>query len=283
MEERKMPDNYMQKALEYIDNNITSAISLNDIAFIAGFSVPQFYRLFKRLTGDTVGSYILRRKLIIASSEVKNSNKSISSIAFDYGFASHDVFTRAFIRVFGVSPKEYRNTGGLPPLKRYSIKYSEQEKKVHQMEFQVVDLPGFDVIGLECNAETWDNNGNIGELWSNFLMKVEVLNQVQKPMRMYGICEHEYYDNGHFKYMATVGVSEAVKIPKDMVKRSIKSQTFFQASVPASISVPDAYSAAVGYAKSLGFEIEDYDYIEVYDETFRDPAFYSFELLIPVK
>lgn len=50
-----MPDNNMQKALEYIDNNMTNDISLNDIASIAGFSVPQFYRLFKRLTGDTVG------------------------------------------------------------------------------------------------------------------------------------------------------------------------------------------------------------------------------------
>ena len=278
-----MSDNHMQKALEYIDNNITSDISLNDIAFIAGFSVPQFYRLFKRLTGDTVGSYILRRKLIIASREVKGGDKSISNIAFDYGFASHDVFTRAFIRVFGVSPKEYRNIGELPPLKRYSIKYEEQEKKAYQMEFQVVDSSSFEVIGLECNAEIWDTNGNIGKLWSNFLTRVEKVSQVQKPMTMYGICEHEYYDNGHFKYMAAVGIDEAVKIPKDMVKRSIKPQTFFQASVPASISVPDAYSAAVGYAKSLGFEIEDYDYIEVYNKTFRDPAFHSFELLIPVK
>lgn len=283
MEVRKMPDNNMQKALEYIDNNIASDISLNGIASIAGFSVPQFYRLFKRLTGDTVGAYILRRKLLIASDEVKNGDKSISSIAFDYGFASHDVFTRAFIRVFGVSPKEYRSNGELPPLKRYSVKYNEQEKNAYQMEFQIVDLPGFEVIGLECNAEIWDGNGNIGKLWSNFLMRVVEINQVLKPMTMYGICEHEYYDSGRFKYMAAVGVNKAENIPKDMVKRSIKSQTFFRASVPASISVPDAYSATVGYAKSLGFDIEDYDNIEVYDETFRDPAFYSFELLVPVK
>lgn len=278
-----MPDNNMQKALEYIDNNIASDISLDDIAFIAGFSVPQFYRLFKRLTGDTVGSYILRRKLILASDEVKNGYKSISSIAFDYGFASHDVFTRAFIRVFGVSPKEYRSNGELPPLKRYSIKYNEQEKNAYQMEFQIVNSPGFEVIGLECNAEIWDTNGNIGRLWSDFLMRAEEINQVQKPMAMYGICEHEYYDNGRFKYIAAVRVNKTENIPKGMVKRSIKSQTFFRASVPASISVPDAYSATVGYARSLGFEIDDYDYIEAYDETFRDPAFYSFELLIPVK
>lgn len=279
-----MPNsNYMQKALEYIDNHITSDISLNDISSEAGFSVPQFYRLFKRLTGDTVGAYILRRKLTLASREIKNSNKSISSIAFDYGFASHDVFTRAFIRVFGVSPKEYRQGEGLPPLKQYSLEDRGEEKNTNQMEFRVVNSPGFEVIGLECNAEIWDGNGNIGKLWSDFLMRVEEICQVESPMTMYGICEHEHTDCKHFKYMAAVRVNKIDKIPQDMVIRSIKPQRFFLASVPASISVPDAYSAATGYAKSLGYEIEDYDNIEVYEEAFQDPAFYSFELLIPIK
>ncbi|MGN6712790.1 MAG: AraC family transcriptional regulator [Anaerocolumna jejuensis] len=280
---KKMPDHCMQKALEYIDNHIMSDISLNDIAFEAGFSVPQFYRLFKRLTGDTLGSYILRRKLIIASREVKDGNKSISSIAFDYGFSSHDVFTRAFIRVFGISPKEYRKVGEIPPLKRYSVEYNEQEKDAYQMEFRIVNLPGFEVIGLECNAEIWDGNGNIGKLWNEFLMRMEEINPLHSSATMYGICEHEYCDSKHFKYMAAVGINKAEKVPQDMVIRHIKPQTYFQAGVPASISVPDAYSAAIGYAKSLGYEIEDYDNIEVYDEAFKDPAYYSFELLIPVK
>lgn len=276
-------NNYMQKALDYIDNNITSNINLHDISFEAGFSVPQFYRLFKRLTGDTVGAYILRRKLTLTSRELKNSNKSISRIAFDYGFSSHDVYTRAFIRIFGVSPKEYRQGEGIPPLKRHSIQYSGQEKNAYQMEFQVVDSPGIEVIGLECNAKIWDTDNSIGKLWSNFLIRVKEINHVQSPMTMYGICECEYCDSKHFKYMAAIEVDSTVKIPQGMVRRIIKPQNFFRASVPASISVPDAYSATIGYAKSLGYEIEDYDNIEVYDETFRDPAFYSFQLLIPIK
>jgi hypothetical protein len=68
-----------------------------------------------------------------------------------------------------------------------------------------------------------------------------------------------------------------------MVNRSLKAQKFFQSDVPASISVPDAYSGTIGYAKSLGYEPAEYDEIEVYDEIFRDPAFYRFQLLLPVK
>lgn len=279
-----MPNNNcMLKALEYIDKNITCEISLYDIAGEAGFSVPQFYRLFKRLTGDTVGAYILRRKLSLAAREIKGSSKSISRIAFDYGFQSHDVFTRAFTRVYGISPNKYRLGEGLPPLKRRLIEEQEQEKSAYQMEFRILDARDFMVVGLECNATIWDSDGSIGRLWSDFLIRIDEIEEVHRPMTMYGICEHEFCDSKHFKYMAAVGVNRIAKIPSGMVRRSIKAQNFLQASVPASISVPDAYSATIGYAKSLGYDIEDYDNIEVYDEVFKDPAFYSFQLLIPIK
>lgn len=276
-------NNCMQKALEYIDHNIMNDISLYDISCVAGFSVPQFYRLFRRLTGDTVGSYIVRQKISIAAREIKNTDKTINRIAFDCGFESHDVFTRAFTRVYGISPKKYRQSEGLSPLKRNSIEHKEQERDANQIEFHVLHLPGFEVVGLECNAKVWDGDGSIGKLWSSFLMRLEEVNQIKSSMTMYGICEHEYCEKEHFKYMAAVGVNSAIELPKDMIRRSVRAQSFFQATVPASISIPDAYSATIGYAKSLGFEIEDYDNIEVYDEIFKDPAFYSFQLLIPVK
>jgi AraC family transcriptional regulator len=279
-----MPNNQcLQKALEFIDENIMNDINLYDISCAAGFSVPHFYRLFKRLTGDTVGSYILRRKLSMAARDMKNSNKSISSIAFDYGFESHDVFTRAFTRVYGISPRKYRQGEGLPPLKRYAVEDCIQQNNNNQMVFHIIRQQSFEVIGMECVAEKWDGNGSIGKLWSDFLMRVDEIKQVQNPITMYGICEHESCNDSNFRYMAAVGINSMDEIPNGMVRRRIREQSFFQASVPASISIPDAYSGSMGYAKSLGYEIENYDNIEVYDEIFRDPAFYSFQLLIPIK
>lgn len=92
----------LQKAMDYIENNLNSDISYYDIACEAGISVPHFYRLFKRLTGDTVGAYILRRRISMAANDLTDSDKSIVSIAFEYGFESHDVFTRANGNVTGV-------------------------------------------------------------------------------------------------------------------------------------------------------------------------------------
>ncbi len=276
-------DQHMQKALEYIDKNVTCEVSLYDIARVAGFSVPHFYRLFKRLTGDTVGAYILRRRISMAAVDLIKSDKSVADIAFEYGFESHDVFTRAFARVYGMSPNKYRHSSGPPPLKRLSSKVGELNDDNHQMTFSLLQSNGFYVVGMECDAITWDVGGNIGRLWSDFLIRVDEIKESLRPMTMYGICEHETSADDRFRYMAAIGTSEASEAPPGMIKRFIREQNFVQASVPESISTPDAYAGTIGYAKSLGYEIEFYDNIEVYDEIFQDPDDHCFKLLIPIK
>lgn len=71
-------DQHMLNALDYIDKNITRNVSLYDISREAGYSVPHFYRLFKRLTGDTVGAYILRRRMSMAARDLIDSDVSIA-------------------------------------------------------------------------------------------------------------------------------------------------------------------------------------------------------------
>ncbi len=151
------------------------------------------------------------------------------------------------------------------------------------MNFSLMHMGGFHVIGMECDAVTWDLDGAVGRLWSGFLQRAEEIKQVLNPINMYGICEHETCDNGRFRYIASIGVSEAAEAPPGMIKRYVREQDFLQANVPDSISTPDAYAGTVGYAKSLGYEIDSYDTIEVYEELFQDPDVNSFKLLIPVK
>lgn len=52
--------------------------------------------------------YLRQRKLAFALKEVRDKQKSFLDIAFDYGFSSHEAFTRAFKRMYGVAPSEYR-------------------------------------------------------------------------------------------------------------------------------------------------------------------------------
>ncbi len=272
----------LQKAMDYIEKNLTGDISYYDIAREAGISVPHFYRLFKRLTGDTVGAYILRRRIFMAANDLVDSNKSIVSIALEYGFESHDVFTRAFKRVYGMSPSKYRKSSALVPLKRLTAINDQSVEDENQMKFSLLHTEGFVVAGLECRAVQWDSDGAIGKLWSEFLACLEKIQLIQDKVTMYGICEHETCRNGGFTYMAAIGIDSGTEIPPGMTKKYISPQNFFQASVPDRISTPDAYAGAIGYARSLGYTLEDNDMIEVYDGIFQDPDVNRFRLLIPI-
>lgn len=48
---------------------------------------------------------------------------------------------------------------------------------------------------MECIATKWNSDGAIGRLWSDFLPRVDEIKHTGKTMTMYGICEHEDYDN----------------------------------------------------------------------------------------
>lgn len=273
----------LQKALDYIDSNITKNLNLYDISNVAGFSVPHFYRLFKSLTGDTVYAYILRCRLSMAASQLIENDQPIAEIAYNYGFESHDVFTRAFRRIYGITPIKYRNSKGVPPLKRKEVLSGESISDRQQMKFSILHSIGFYVIGMERQARQWDSDGAVGRLWNDFLERVEEIEEASRSNVMYGICEHEFCNTESLKYMAAIGVDKVTMIPEGMIKRYIKPHCFFSASVPDSISVPDVYAGAFGYAKSLGYSIEDYDTIEVYNHMFYDPEFYRFQLLIPIR
>lgn len=272
----------LQKAMDYIEKNLIRDISYYDIAREAGISVPHFYRLFKRLTGDTVGAYLLRRRISLAANDLADSNKSIVSIALEYGFESHDVFTRAFKRVYGMSPSKYRKSSTLVPLKRLTAISDQSVEDENQMKFCLLHTEGFVVAGLECRAVQWDSDGAIGKLWSEFLSCLEKIQLIQDKVTMYGICEHETCRNGGFTYMAAIGIDSETEIPPGMTKKYISPQNFFQASVPDRISTPDAYAGTIGYARSQGYTLEDNDMIEVYDGIFQDPDVNRFRLLIPI-
>lgn len=274
----------IQKAIEYIESHLKDDICLYDIAEHVNFSVPHFYRIFKGITGETVKYYMLRRRLLCAAFELKTSDKNISEIAYEFGFESHDVFTRAFFRVYKISPRKYRNsnvdTGINPPI--ISKMFYEFERR-NSMNFEIVNKNQFIVIGMECKAKQWDADGAIGKLWSMFLENVEMVNKPVIPNVMYGICESESCNgSGTFTYLAGIGVDESCIVPDGMVRRIIKQHKYILADAPESIKTPDAYNKTYEFAEQNGFKIDKFDEIEVYEEVFHDPDDHAFKLLIPI-
>ena len=91
-----------------IKNRNGEAITLRFLSRRLGYSEYYTTRKFKEISGMQFRDYLRHRKLAFALKEVRDSDKSLIDIAFDYGFSSHEAFTRAFKAAYGIAPSEYR-------------------------------------------------------------------------------------------------------------------------------------------------------------------------------
>jgi len=98
----------IQQSIDYIEENLKEKISLEDLARRSYLSKYYFHRVFHQLVGETVMEYIRKRRLTEAAEELTESNSKIVDIALKYQFSSQEAFSRAFKRMFKVSPREFR-------------------------------------------------------------------------------------------------------------------------------------------------------------------------------
>jgi AraC family transcriptional regulator len=94
--------------LHHIRRRLDDDVSLDALAARAGWSPFHVHRAFRRVTGETPKQYTQRLRLERAASKLITSGEPIVRVASAAGFASHEVFTRAFRRHFGSTPVSYR-------------------------------------------------------------------------------------------------------------------------------------------------------------------------------
>ena len=102
---------------DYIEQHAEEPITLHALAQAGGYSPWHSARIFKELTGKTPFAYIRALRLSQAAIRLRNEDVRIIDVALDFVFDSHEGFTRAFSRQFGVSPRDYSRNR--PPLKLF--------------------------------------------------------------------------------------------------------------------------------------------------------------------
>jgi len=109
-----MNNKYISKinqAIDYIQENITSELKLENIAKASGFSPFHFHRIFKSIMNENLNHFIRRVRIERAASMIfSNPNYSITEITFKNGFSSSQAFAREFKAFFKTSPSEYKKS-----------------------------------------------------------------------------------------------------------------------------------------------------------------------------
>lgn len=103
----------IQQIIDEIDRCICSGggdevLTLHHLSGRFGYSEFYVSRKFREISGMQLRDYVRYRKLAFALKELRDTKNGILDIALQYGFSSHEAFTRAFKEAYGFTPSEYR-------------------------------------------------------------------------------------------------------------------------------------------------------------------------------
>lgn len=103
----------IQNIVDDIDRCIRSGederLTLGRLSQTIGYSEYYVSRKFSKISGMKLRDYMRYRRLAFALRELRDTDKGILDIALDYGFTSHEAFTRAFKAAYGITPSAYRS------------------------------------------------------------------------------------------------------------------------------------------------------------------------------
>ncbi len=105
-------DMRIRLAIKYIDDNISSPVSSQDVADCVHISLRHLNRLTEKALSTSVAELILQRKMRAAKLIMSDPTKSIASVSEETGFSSQQQFSKAFKRVEGITPTAYKKDLG---------------------------------------------------------------------------------------------------------------------------------------------------------------------------
>lgn len=100
----------LESAREYIDAHLSEDISVEMLCTELRIGRTKLYELFRKELHMGVSKHILKRRMHRAKKLIRTTDLPISEIAATIGFSDYNYFGKVFKRLYGRSPRSYRNT-----------------------------------------------------------------------------------------------------------------------------------------------------------------------------
>ena len=216
--------NPAQKALWFIESHLAEALTLDEIAGVAGISRFHMVRAFGAATGLPVMRYVRARRLTEAARALAAGAPDILELALDADYGSHEAFTRAFRDHFGVTPEAVRAGACLDQLRLQEPIMMDSTALDH------LNPPRYETskplliagVGEPINAE--NGGAGIPNQWHRFHQVVDdIPGRIGKTA--YGVCCNGD-DAGNFEYIAGVEVTDFSNLPRKFSRVRIPEQKY---------------------------------------------------------
>jgi AraC family transcriptional regulator len=273
-----------QKALWYIESHLAEALTLDEIAAVAGVSRFHLVRAFAAATGLPVMRYVRARRLTEAARALAAGAPDILSLALEADYGSHEAFTRAFRDHFGMTPEAVRAGTCLNQLRLQEPIMMDSTALDHLEPPRFATGKPLLVAGLGERITHENGGAGIPGQWQRFGQTIESI-----PGRIgsvaYGVCCNGD-DAGNFDYIAGVEVSDFSDLPREFSRVRIGEQKYaiFTHSDHISTIRRTVNTIWNHWLPASGMKAADAPNFERYDEKF-DPLTGNggLEIWIPVK
>lgn len=288
----------VQRALDHIEAHLREPLHLEAIARRAGFSLWHFQRIFAAFVGEPLGSYVRRRRLTVAATELRASSRRILDIALDHQFESHEAFTRAFRSVFKITPSDFRRK---PHLIWANSRPRLDSSRLRQLALNpamnpsIITLPAFTLLGLETrfiSAMSPDANNLemipplFGQLFSRKADLTPALDQFT-----YGACrclpDDQRTREDECVYLAGIHVAADAPVPAGMTTWQVPALTYAHFTHRGPVThLKETINHAYGtWLPRSDYECTDGPELERYDDRFAGGNSENsvMDFLLPIK
>ncbi len=287
----------VQRAIDFIEGHLHDDVSVDAIAKEAAISRWHFQLIFSATVGETVKSYVRRRRLSVARVALQSSDKRIIDIAIEAGFESQESFSRAFKAEFDLTPAECHRTDpkqlNLLRKPKITMEYLNHLYGGTNMEPKIIELKSFEIVGLGTKfisilSPEKNNHILIPQLWDHFFGRYKEI-QNRTDQNFWGVCtlldKREKSHPDECFYISGVEVSKAGTLPAGMKKITVPSGKYAVFTHKGSLSKLDHTMNYIygAWIHRSGNKLREAPDLEFYDDRFKPDSNESeFDIYIPI-
>ncbi len=198
------------RAIEFIEAHLHAPVSVAEMAEAVSYSLYYFSRMFSQTTHHTPYDYLMRRRISESARDLLRNDRKVIDVAFDYQFNTPETFSRAFRRIMGITPSQWREEASIgyrqlmPPLTSAHLEHIQRCFAPHTQRpaLALESCLALCLVGAMTLAR---DLSQIARAWKWLLKSLPQSQNGEADVGdFYGVTQHIAGDELEWAYMAAV-------------------------------------------------------------------------------